>query len=65
MTAAAERTMPTPHAANRTQRSRCAHCGQTLPAVPNVHAPTCAAAPVKHYVLERRFGVKRMNGGFV
>ena len=65
MTAATERTTPTPHAANRTQRSRCAHCGQTLPAIPNVQAATCAAAPVKQYALERRFSVKRMNGGFV
>lgn len=65
MNAAAERIAPAPHAANHTSRSRCPRCGQTLPAIPNVPAATCATTPVKQYVLERRFGVKRMNSGFV
>lgn len=25
----------------------------------------CAPTPIKQYVLERLYGVKRMNGGFV
>lgn len=40
---------------------RCPHCGQRLPPK-RVPLPV---APVTHYVLERQYGIKRRNGGFV
>lgn len=55
----------TPRPSHRTARSRCPHCGQTLPAIPDSHMKVCAPAPIKQYALERMYGIKRMNGGFV
>lgn len=65
MNAIAASMRPAPRAANRTSRSRCPHCGQTLPALPDAHAAVCAPTPIKQYALERTYGIKRMNGGFV
>lgn len=65
MNAATANTPTAARAASHTARSRCPHCGQTWPAIPDAHAATCTSAPVKQYALERIFNVKRMNGGFV
>jgi len=51
------------------KRSRCPKCGYPLGKQPIPDAPkekkTAAPTPVKAYVLERKFGVRRVNGGFV
>ena len=65
MTALDVNTQAAPRMERRTTRSRCPHCGQTLPAIPDQHAAVCAPTPVKQYAIERTYGVKRMNGGFV
>lgn len=65
MNAVAARAPAAARVASHTARSRCAHCGQPLPAIPDAHVAVCTPTPVKQYALERIYSVKRMNGGFV
>jgi len=44
-----------------TASERCPRCGQRLPS----KRTSLPVAPVTHYVLERQYGIKRRNGGFV
>lgn len=51
------------------KRSRCPKCGyplgkQPIPAAPK-EQKAAAPMPVKVYALERKFAVRRVNGGFV
>jgi hypothetical protein len=44
----------------------CPTCGQPMKprGIPDAPAKPKPVAPVKEYAIERKFGVKRMNGGF-